>query len=85
MLSERLVLSESFDLMFEKSPSSSDERIPRSYRSRFSSTAGYEYRDHGAVYYYLTGVPNSFSEPDEWYLDRKAGRVYYDGESEEKL
>lgn len=52
-------------------------KLTMEYRSRFSSTAGYEYRDHGAVYYYLTGVPNSFSEPDEWYLDRKAGRVYY--------
>ena len=52
-------------------------KLTMEYRSRFSSTSGYEYRDHGAVYYYLTGVPNSFSEPNEWYLDRKARRVYY--------
>jgi len=52
-------------------------KLTMRYRSRFSATAGYDRKDHGAVYYYLTGVPNTFSEPNEWYLDRMAGRVYY--------
>lgn len=47
------------------------------YRSRFSASAGYDVRDRGAVHYYLTGVPNTFSEPGEWYLDRGSATVYY--------
>jgi len=30
--------------------------------------------------YYLTGIPNTFGKENHWYLDRKAGRVYYCGE-----
>jgi parallel beta-helix repeat protein len=52
-------------------------RLVMEYRSRFSATSGYEQNDHGAVYYYLTGVPNTFAAPGEWYLDRHVGRVYY--------
>lgn len=29
------------------------------------------------MHYYLTNVPNTFSMPGEWYLDRKAGVVYF--------
>lgn len=28
------------------------------------------------MHYYLTNVPNTFGKPGEWYLDRKAGKVY---------
>lgn len=65
----------------EHSPIESYDResgmLVMKYRSRFSATAGYDAKDHGAVYYYLTGVPNTFSEPGEWYLDRKSATVYY--------
>lgn len=47
------------------------------YRSRFSATAGYEEGDPGAVYYYLTNIPNLFGRPNHWYLDREQEVVYY--------
>lgn len=52
-------------------------KLTMAYRSRFSCTAGYEKNDHGAVYYYLTNIPNMFSKPNQWYLDREKGVVYY--------
>lgn len=45
--------------------------------SRFSTNALYEQNHHGRTTYYLTGIANTFSEPDEWYLDRKQAKVYY--------
>ena len=47
------------------------------YPSRFSLTAMYEQRAWSDMYYYLSNVPNTFSEPGEWYLKRESGRVYY--------
>ena len=65
----------------EHSPIESYDResgtLVMKYRSRFSASAGYDTGDHGAVHYYLTGVPNTFSEPGEWYLDRRSATVYY--------
>ena len=52
-------------------------RLTMAYRSRFSCTASYEENDHGAVYYYLTNIPNAFCKPNHWYLDREQEVVYY--------
>jgi len=52
-------------------------RLEMRYRSRFSLSAMYELNDHGAMYYYLTNVPNSFGTPNSWYLDAENGKVYY--------
>lgn len=51
-------------------------KLVMSYRSRF--TAGALYNGSGSsVTYYLTNVPNSFSAPNEWYLDHDKQTVYY--------
>ena len=51
--------------------------ITMRYPSRFSLTAMYEQKAWSDMYYYLSGIPSSFSEAGEWYLDRGVGRVYY--------
>lgn len=51
--------------------------ITMRYPSRFSLTAMYEQRAWSDMYYYLSNLPTTFSEPGEWYLDRNLGRVYY--------
>ena len=51
-------------------------RLVMAYRSRFAVSGRYG-RSSSAAKYYLTGVPNMFSVPTEWYLDRKEGVVYY--------
>ena len=50
-------------------------KLTMKYLSRFLSTP--LYGKSSAVDYYLTNIPNSFSNAGEWYLDRKCRRVYY--------
>ena len=52
-------------------------RLTMRCRSRFSATAGYVENHPGAVYYYLTNIPNMFRKPNHWYLDRAQEVVYY--------
>ena len=52
-------------------------RIVMKYRSRFSATCDYDNAFNGAVLYYLTNVPNTFSAPGEWYFDKKTCTLYY--------
>ena len=48
------------------------------YASRFAISTQYGEQEHtSALHYYLTNVPALFSRPNEWYLDRKAGIIYY--------
>ena len=69
----------------------SSGELTLSYKTRFTSTALYDPPFLGAassIKYYLTGVPNTFSEMGEWYLDRCANTVYYiprDGERAESI
>ncbi|MBP3376630.1 MAG: right-handed parallel beta-helix repeat-containing protein [Clostridia bacterium] len=51
-------------------------KLTMAYRSRFALSGRYG-ESSSAAKYYLTGVPNMFSSPAEWYLDRKEGIVYY--------
>ncbi len=51
-------------------------KLTMAYRSRFALSGRYG-KSSSAAKYYLTGVPNMFSAPSEWYLDRKEGIVYY--------
>ena len=51
-------------------------RLTMAYRSRFALSGRYA-RSSSAAKYYLTGVPNMFSVPTEWYLNRNNGVVYY--------
>lgn len=61
-------------------------KLTMKYLSRFLSTP--LYGKSSAVDYYLTNIPNAFSEAGEWYLDRKSRIVYYiptEGEDAETL
>ena len=61
-------------------------KLTMSYLSRFTSTPLYE--KSSAVDYFLTNIPNAFSNMGEWYLDRKERMVYYipvEGESAENI
>lgn len=61
-------------------------KLTMSYLSRFTSSAAYG--KSSAVDYFLTHIPNSFSNAGEWYLDRKDRIVYYiplEGESAESI
>lgn len=51
-------------------------KLTMAYRSRFAVSGRYG-KSSSAAKYYLTNVPNMFSLPSEWYLDRKEGIVYY--------
>lgn len=51
-------------------------KLTMAYRSRFALSARYG-QSSSAAKYYLTNVPNMFSSPSEWYLDRNEGIVYY--------
>ena len=51
-------------------------KLTMKYRTRFTSSARYG-KSGAATDYYLTGVPNMFSEKGEWYLDRRSSTVYY--------
>ena len=45
--------------------------------SRFSISVSYDENPQSAPLYYLTNVPNTFGEANEWYLDRATRTVYY--------
>lgn len=47
------------------------------YRSRFSASSMYDEGHPSSVRYYLTNLPSTFGEPNEWYADLASGRVYY--------
>jgi len=48
------------------------------YRSRYLITNRYDEPNNCAnLYYYLENIPEMFKEPDNWYLDRKSGMLYY--------
>lgn len=69
-----------------KSYDKTSGRLEMEYLSRFSLCPTYpDYcnYDQGSAHYYLTGVPNTFASPDEWYLDRAARKVYYIPRSED--
>ena len=51
------------------------------YASRFSITTNEAHTS--CLKYYLTNIPSTFSEQNEWYLDRKEGIVYYVGDKVE--
>lgn len=44
-------------------------KLTLEYKTRFNIT--------GDIEYYLENVPQYFTEPNQWYLDRVAGMVYY--------
>ena len=48
------------------------------YASRFLITTNDTHTS--CLKYYLTNIPSTFSEQNEWYLDRKEGVVYYVGD-----
>lgn len=53
------------------------------YASRMSMHTVYGKGENaGAFHYYLTNVPGTFGEKNQWYLDRHAGIVYYIPEDE---
>ncbi|MBP3376628.1 MAG: hypothetical protein J6L83_07675 [Clostridia bacterium] len=61
-------------------------KLTMKYLSRFLSTP--LYGKSSAVNYYLTNIPNAFSNAGEWYLDRSSNTVYYiptEGENAETL
>lgn len=51
------------------------------YASRFLITSNEKHASY--MRYYLTNVPSTFGDRDEWYLDRKSSTVYYVGDSVE--
>lgn len=57
-------------------------KLTMKYRTRFTASAVYG-ESASAIDYYLTGVPNAFSDKGEWYLERGTGTVYYIPESDE--
>lgn len=52
-------------------------KITLKYPSFYTVSTYYEPPKAGATTYYLTGIPSSFQEENEWYLERKTGKVYY--------
>ena len=52
-------------------------KLTMAYQSRFSINTIYEASETAALYYFLTNVPTMFSAPNEWYLVRDTGTVYY--------
>lgn len=65
----------------EHSPVESFDRdsctVTMKYPSRFALSALYDQRAWSDMYYYFSGVPSTFSEAGEWYLDRAESKVYY--------
>lgn len=47
------------------------------YPSRFSLSTDYENPKTSDLHYFLENLPQFFENENEWYLDRKAGKVYY--------
>lgn len=65
----------------EHSPIESYDRetgkLVMKYNSQFSCSTGYANHTSDCTRYYLTNIPNCFGAPEEWYLDRAKGIVYY--------
>lgn len=51
--------------------------INTKYGAEFGEVENGIQEDPAATHYYLSNIPCTFSEPGEWYMDRKAGEVYY--------
>lgn len=58
-------------------------KLVMEYASRFRINT--EPGDPGEIRYYLTHLPRTFGAENEWYFDRKAGKVYYAGTPTEAL
>ena len=52
-------------------------KLVMTLNSIFSCSTDWENRAQDSVRYYLTNIPNGFSQPGHWYLDRAAQIVYY--------
>ena len=52
-------------------------RLTLKYPSRFNLTAQYEPPISSDLHFYLENLPGFFERENEWYLDRKEGKVYY--------
>lgn len=52
-------------------------KITMKYRSRFEITVDYKANLTSDLHYYLENIPQTFSDPGEWYLDVPAGMLYY--------
>lgn len=50
-------------------------RVTMKYRSRFTVVGGRN--TNSGLAYILENVAEMFSHPDEWYLDRPSGKIYY--------
>ena len=74
----------------EHSPVESYDRetgkLTMKYKSRFTIANHYETNPEGGenLDYYLENLPEMFENPGEWYLDRKAGKLYYMPKNEEQ-
>ncbi|MBE6740518.1 MAG: right-handed parallel beta-helix repeat-containing protein [Ruminococcaceae bacterium] len=58
------------------------------YPSRFTITVNYENNASSDLHYYLENVAETFSQPEEWFLDVKNGMLYYipnEGETVDNL
>ena len=63
-------------------------KITMAYRSRYRITAEYDQDYTGNLEYYLENIPQTMSEPGEWYLDHSKGMLYYiprEGETKDNL
>lgn len=64
-------------------------KLTLAYSTRMTISTLYgENEAPSALHYYLENVPTTFSAPNEWYLDRRAGKVYYcpvEGETPDSL
>ncbi|MBP3480959.1 MAG: right-handed parallel beta-helix repeat-containing protein [Clostridia bacterium] len=58
-------------------------KLVMKYASRFRINT--EEGSAAQIRYYLTHLPATFGAENEWYLDRKAGKVYYVGKVQEAL
>ncbi len=65
----------------EHSPVESYDRttgkLTMKLRSRFQMSANYEHNSTADLCYYLENISQSFSSPNEWFLDVKNGMLYY--------
>ncbi len=52
-------------------------RMVLKYPSRFSLTTTYTPPIPSDLHYYLENLPDFFENENEWYLDKKSGKVYY--------
>ena len=52
-------------------------RMVLKYPSRFTLTTQYDPPTPADLHYYLENLPDFFEQENEWYLDKKSGKVYY--------